>query len=173
MKAIAIQSFCGPEQLSLMDLPMPEPKPDEVLIRIRAAGVGWWDVQMRQGEIDADKQQFPLILGWESVGTIAALGEHAGGWKVGDLVFVYEPQYGHYAEYVTAHADLVAAAPVSLDALHAACVPICGLTAHQAVNDDLHLEAGETLLITPALRGSPAYPRSPGNLPCKLPASWG
>ena len=78
MKAIAIQSFGGAEQLSLMDLPMPEPKPDEVLIRIRAAGVGWWDVQMRQGEIDADKQQFPLILGWESVGTIAALGECRG-----------------------------------------------------------------------------------------------
>jgi NADPH:quinone reductase-like Zn-dependent oxidoreductase len=150
MQAIAIDAFGGPEQLHLMDLPMPEPRPDEVLMRVEAAGVGWWDVQMRQGDIDPDKQHFPLVLGWESVGTITALGEHASGWKVGDRVYVYEPQSGHYAEYVAARAGLVAAAPVTLDAAQAACLPVCGLTAHQAVVDQLHLKAGETLLITGA-----------------------
>jgi NADPH:quinone reductase-like Zn-dependent oxidoreductase len=70
MQAIAITAFGGPDRLTLMDLPVPPCGPDQVLIKIQAAGVGMWDVKVRQGSVRLEGQQFPLVLGWESAGTI-------------------------------------------------------------------------------------------------------
>jgi NADPH:quinone reductase-like Zn-dependent oxidoreductase len=152
MRLVAITAFGGPERLTLMERPRPVPGPTEVLIRVQAAGVGLWDVKVRRGLVGA--RPFPFALGWESAGVIERVGASVTGFAAGDAVYSYVPQAGHYAEYVAAPASLVARRPNSIDATHAAAMPISGLTAHQAITEDLGLRAGETVLITAAAGGT-------------------
>ncbi len=148
MRAVAITAFGGPDRLMLREMPRPIPGPDEVLIRVEAAGVGLWDAKVRRGQIG--ERSFPLILGWESTGIIEQTGANVTGLMVGDAVYCYVPQVGHYAEYIAAPANLVARRPRSLDGVHVAAIPVNGLTAHQSITDELGLRAGETVLITAA-----------------------
>src|SRR5690242_9354096 len=131
MPAIAITAFGGPDRLTLMDLPVPACGPDQVLIKVQAAGVGMWDVKVRQGGVRLEGQQLPLVLGWESAGTIEQVGTMVKGLDVGTQVIcaTYQVGIGHYAHYAAVPADLVAPTPSSLDALHAAALPVNGLTA--------------------------------------------
>lgn len=156
MQAIAITAFGGPDRLTLMDLPAPTCGPDQVVIHVQAAGVGMWDVKARQGSLTLEGQQFPLILGWESAGIIEQVGAEVTRLNVGDRVIctTYQVNVGHYAQYVAVPAHLVAPAPSSLDALHAAALPIGGLTAYQAIYEVLKMQRGETLLITGAAGGT-------------------
>lgn len=151
MRAIAITAFGGPDRLLLLGMPKPLPGPDEVLIRVHAAGVGLWDAKVRRGQVG--ERSFPFILGWESAGIIEQTGASVTGLQVGDAVYCYVRQVGHYAEYVAAPANLVARKPGTIDAAHAAAIPISGLTAHQALTEELGLQAGETVLITAAAGG--------------------
>jgi NADPH:quinone reductase-like Zn-dependent oxidoreductase len=159
MQAIAITAFGGPDQLKLVDLPIPICGPDQVVIKIQAAGVGMWDVKVRQGRVRLEGQHFPLVLGWESAGTIEQVGALVTGLGVGTQVIcaTYQVGIGHYAHFVAVPADLVAPAPSSLDALHAAALPVNGLTAYQAIYDLLKLQKGETLLITGAAGGTGTF----------------
>lgn len=156
MQAIAISAFGGPDRLTLVNLPMPTCGPDQVIVHVQAAGVGMWDVKVRQGQVVLEGQRFPLILGWESAGIIQEVGEEVTGWKVGAPVIcaTYQVGIGHYASAVAVPADLVAPAPSLLDALHAAALPVNGLTAYQAIFDRLQIQPGETLLITGAAGGT-------------------
>lgn len=159
MQAIAITAFGGPDQLKLVDLPVPACGPDQVLINVQAAGVGMWDVKMRQGRVTLEGQHFPLVLGWESAGIIEQVGTLVKGLDAGTPVIcaTYQVGIGHYAHTVVVPADLVAPAPSSLDALHAAALPINGLTAYQAIHDLLKVQKGETLLITGAAGGTGTF----------------
>ncbi len=159
MQAIAITAFGGPDRLTLMDLPVPTCGPDQIVINVQAAGVGMWDVKMRQGSVRLEGQQFPLVLGWESAGVIEQLGATVTGLDIGTQVICATNQVGigHYAHYVAVPADLVALAPSSLDALHAAALPVNGLTAYQAIYDLLKVQKGETLLITGAAGGTGTF----------------
>lgn len=159
MQAIAITASGGPEHLTLMHLPVPTLGPDEVLIRVQAAGVGLWDVKVRQGTVTITGQQFPLILGWESAGVIEQVGSNVTGLRVGDAVtsYTYQAGIGHYAQYIAVPATLVAAAPTFVDALHAAALPVNGLTAYQTLTEMLALRAGETILITAASGGTGTF----------------
>lgn len=152
MRVVAITAFGGPERLTLMEMPKPVPGPGEVLIRVQATGVGLWDVKVRRGQVG--ERPFPLVLGWESAGTIERVGTNVTGFAMGEAVYGYVRQVGHYAEYVAAPASLVARRPNTIDATHAAAIPISGLTAHQAITEDLGLRAGETVLITAAAGGT-------------------
>jgi NADPH:quinone reductase-like Zn-dependent oxidoreductase len=156
MQAIAITAFGGPDRLTLMELPVPTCGPDQVLINVQTAGVGMWDVKVRQGRVRLEGQQFPLVLGWESAGIIEQVGAGVTGLDVGTHVMcaTYQVGIGHYAHYVAVPAELVAPAPSSLDALHAAALPINGLTAYQALYEVLKVQKGETLLITGAAGGT-------------------
>ncbi|GHO81868.1 oxidoreductase [Ktedonobacter sp. SOSP1-85] len=156
MQAIAITAFGGPDQLKLVDLPVPPCGPEQVLINVQAAGVGMWDVKTRQGSIVLEGQQFPLVLGWESAGIIAKVGEAVTGWDVGTHVIcaTYQVGIGHYASAVAVPANLIAPMPSSLDALHASALPVNGLTAFQAIFELLKIQPGETLLITGAAGGT-------------------
>lgn len=156
MQAIAITAFGGPERLALMDLPVPSCGPDQVVINIQAAGVGLWDVKMRQGSVRLEGQQFPLVLGWESAGTVEQVGAMVTELDVGTQVIcaTYQAGIGHYAHYVAVPADLIAPAPSSLDPLFAAALPVNGLTAYQAIYDLLQVQKEETLLITGAAGGT-------------------
>lgn len=159
MQAIAITAFGNAERLTLMDLPLPTCGPDQVLMKVQAAGVGLWDVKVRQGSVRLDGQRFPLILGWESAGRIVQTGTAVRGWKVGTPVIcaTYQVGIGHYASYVAVPAPLIAPAPSSLDAVHAGALPINGLTAYQAIYEQLKIQSGETLLITGASGGTGTF----------------
>jgi NADPH:quinone reductase len=159
MQAIAITAFGGPDQLKLVHLPVPICGPDQVIINVQAAGVGMWDVKVRQGSVKLEGQQFPLVLGWESAGIIEQVGALVTRLNVGTPVIcaTYQVGIGHYAHAVAVPADLVAPAPSSLDALHAAALPVNGLTAYQAIYDLLKIQSGETLLITGAAGGTGTF----------------
>ena len=150
MRAIAIEDFGGTDRLKLMDLPTPEPGPDDVLVRVRAAGVGFWDVKTREGVFG--KRSFPHVLGVEASGIVQSMGENVADLlREGEEVYVYSG--GCYAEYVAAPAQKVAPKPASLSFEEAAGAPVAGSTAYQGIVEEIGLKEGETLLITGAAGG--------------------
>ncbi len=156
MHAAAIDRFGGPEVLTVHELPVPPVDDDEVLIGIDTAGVGVWDAEMRAGWYPGGKPKFPLVLGTDGSGTVAAVGSHIRRFKVGESVYSYSflnPKGGFYAEYVVVSADKVAPIPSGLDLKEAGAIPTTGLTALQGVDDALHLRRDETVIIHGASGG--------------------
>lgn len=149
MRAIAIEGFGGRDRLKLMDLPAPEPGPDDVLVGVRAAGVGPWDVKTREGVFG--ERSFPYVLGMEASGIVESAGEDVADLNDGDEVYVYSG--GCYAEYVAAPAQKVARKPASLSFEEAAGVPVAGSTAYQGIVEEIGLKEGETVLIAGAAGG--------------------
>ena len=150
MKAAAIDRFGPPSVLKLRGLPRPEPGPDEVLIALHAAGVGVWDAEMRGGWWPEKKPKFPLVLGTDGAGTIAAVGARVRRFRVGEAVWAYafmNPKGGFYSEYVTVKADNAAPVPDRLDLVHAGAAAVTALTALQGIDDHLRVRKGETVLI--------------------------
>lgn len=157
MKAVRIHAFGGPETLVYEDAPRPTPEAGEVLIRIHAVGINPVDWKTRQGRGVAGKTiRFPLILGWDVSGTVAALGAGVTAFAVGDEVYgmIRFPQFGSaYAEYATAPVAHLARKPGAVDHITAAAVPLAGLTAWQALFDTADLQPGQTVLIHAAAGG--------------------
>ena len=149
MRAIAIERFGGRDRLKIMDLPTPEPGPDDVLVGVRAAGVGPWDVKTREGIFG--ERSFPHVLGVEASGIVESAGENVANLRQGDEVYVYSG--GCYAEYVAAPAQKVAHKPASLSFEEAAGVPVAGSTAYQGIVEEIGLKEGETVLIAGAAGG--------------------
>jgi NADPH:quinone reductase-like Zn-dependent oxidoreductase len=149
MRAIAIEGFGGRDRLELVDLPIPEPGPDDVLVRVRAAGVGPWDAKVREGLFGG--RSFPRVLGMEGSGIVEGVGEGVSDLRQGDEVYVYSG--GCYAEYVAAPAQKTARKPAALSFVEAAGVPVAGSTAHQGLTEEIDLEEGETVLISGAAGG--------------------
>jgi NADPH:quinone reductase-like Zn-dependent oxidoreductase len=152
MQAAYIETFASSGNLKIGSLPSPEPKADEVCIRVAYAGVNPVDAKIAEGLLQSRMpHQFPLILGWEASGVIHSLGSQVTAFKVGDPVYVYcrKPvvKWGSWAEYVTFSAEHVALMPKNLSRAEAAAVPLAALTAWQALFDKAHLLRGETLLI--------------------------
>src|SRR6188768_4012320 len=89
MQAAAIDRFGGIETLTMRTLPVPQVGPDEVLIRVEAAGVGSWDRGEREGRYAEylGAPTFPYVLGWDGAGTIVAVGDRVGHFKEGDRVY--------------------------------------------------------------------------------------
>ncbi len=151
MRAAAIEEFGSSDKLQSMDLSRPEPGPEEVLIRVRAAGVGLWDVMSRQGAFG--DREFPFVPGFEAAGVVEAVGGEVGEFQEGDEVYTYRFPGGGYAEYVTAPEGVTARKPASLSFEEAAGVPVAGTTAHQGLVDELGVGEGDTVLITAASGG--------------------
>jgi NADPH:quinone reductase-like Zn-dependent oxidoreductase len=149
MRTIAIEGFGGTDRLKVVDLPTPEPGPDDVLVHVRAAGVGLWDIKTREGLFG--KRIFPHILGVEASGIVESAGENVADLRDGDEVYVYSG--GCYAEYVVAPAQKVAPKPASLSFEEAAGVPVAGSTAYQGIVEEIGLKEGETVLIAGAAGG--------------------
>ena len=111
------------------ELPVPQPNAREVLIRLGAAGVGTWDPSIRSGDFTEGDERFPLVLGTDGAGTIAAIGARVERFAVGDRVYAYaygNSKGGCYAEYVAVAAGKVAPVPDQLDEIHAGAVPAIG-----------------------------------------------
>ena len=143
MLAAAIDHGGGPEVLSIHRLPVPKPTPGEVLVEVHAAGVGVWEQHTRQSPDEGS--HFPLILGSDGAGIVAAVGAGVHHLKVGDRV--YGTGEAFYAEYVTARADHVAPVPKGIGLAEAGVLAISGLSALQGIDDVLRLKTGDTVLI--------------------------
>jgi len=156
MLAAAIDRFGGPETLTVHSLPVPHIGPHEVLIALDTAGVGPWDLQIREGLIAGRKPHFPMILGVDGAGVVVVRGSRVRRFKAGDKVYSYSwdnPKGGFYAEYVVVPADKVGQIPKTLDLEHAGAIATTGLTALQGIDDALRLKRGETIIIHGASGG--------------------
>lgn len=157
MRAAAIDYFGRPEVLTLHVLPVPAIDPAEVLIAVHTAGVGSWDADMREGWVpDGRRPRFPLVLGTDGSGTIAAIGSRVRRFSPGDTVYAYSfanPKGGFYAEYVAVTAEHVGRAPKNLTPTEAGAVATTGLTALQGVDDVLRIRRGEAVVIHGASGG--------------------
>lgn len=141
MKAIRLHEFGGPEVLRYDEVPIPSPKPGEVLVRVRAAGINPPDWYLRDGykKLPPDwrpEVPLPVIPGTDVSGVVEAVAADVHGFSVGDEVFgmLRFPSFGDssaYAEYVAAPASDLALKLASIDRVHAAGVPMSGLTAWQ------------------------------------------
>lgn len=159
MKAVAVDEFGGVEKLDLKTLPVPEPGPDDVLIRLESVGVGVWDPVEREGlfhEMYGLEPDFPHVIGFEGSGTVAAVGGDVTRFEAGDRVYAaryMNPAGGFYAEYAAVDADYVSIVPDELTVRQAGAMPVDALTALQGLDDTMGLEAGESVLIFGASGG--------------------
>ena len=149
MRAAAIDRGGDAETLSIHQLPVQMPKAGEVLIAVQTAGVGAWQAKYRPR--DSEDTHFPVILGSDGAGRVAAVGSGVHGLKVGDEV--YGTNGAFYAEYVTVRAENVAHVPGGINPTEAGILGISGLSALQGIDDVLNLKSGEKLIIHGAAGG--------------------
>src|SRR6266576_1826034 len=150
MKAVVIHEYGGPEVLKYEDIPRPEPKDDQLLIRVIAAGVNPVDGMIRSGMFAKEgNRAFPIILGGDVAGVVEKVGRKITKFKVGDPVFAYVSldNSGGYAQYALVTEHEAAPKPNSLTYVEAAAVPVVALTAWQALIDTAKLSHGQTVLI--------------------------
>ncbi len=156
MKAVCIYAYGGPDVLRYDDIPRPHPGAGEVLVRIHAAGINPVDWQIREGRLqEMLHYTFPLVLGWDFSGVVESLGTGLTRMKVGDEVFCRPDiaRDGAYAEFIVVRESEVALKPRAVDHLHAAALPLAGLTAWQTLFDAGKLAAGQRVLIHAAAGG--------------------
>jgi len=143
MKAIQIHETGGPEVLRLVDLPIPEPGPGQVLIRVEATGVNFIEIYFRKGVY---KAALPLTLGSEAAGTVEELGPGVTGFKAGDAV-ASVGVLGSYAEYALVPAAQLVKVPAGLTPEQSAAAMLQGMTAHYLAYSTFPLKAGDTALV--------------------------
>jgi NADPH:quinone reductase-like Zn-dependent oxidoreductase len=147
MRAAIVRETGGPEVLRVEEAEDPTAGDGEVLVRVAAAAVNPIDWKFRSGRVPKD---LPAVLGSDIAGTIES--SRAEGFAVGDPVFGFA-RTGAYAELAATPATLLAGRPPELDAVHAAALPVAGLTAWQALFDHGELQSGQTVLVTGAAGG--------------------
>jgi len=143
MKAIQMHETGGPEVLQPVELPIPEPGPGQVLIRVEAVGVNFIEIYFRKGVY---KSTLPLTPGAEAAGTVEKLGPGVTGFKAGDLVASVSVQ-GSYAEYALVPAAQLVKVPSRLSPEKAAAAMLQGMTAHYLAYSTWELKAGQTALV--------------------------
>jgi NADPH2:quinone reductase len=143
MKAIQIHETGGPGVLKLADLPIPEPGPGQVLIRVEATGVNFIEVYFRTGVY---KASLPLTPGSEAAGTVEELGPGVTGFAAGDAV-ASTSVLGSYAEYALVPATQLVKTPAGLSPEQAAAAMLQGMTAHYLSHSTFPLKAGNTALV--------------------------
>jgi len=149
MKAIQVKQTGGPEVMELVDLPVPQPRPTEAVVKIQASGVNFIDVYNREGRY---KAPLPFVLGQEAAGVVSALGAEAKGIAVGDRV-AYTTVLGSYAEYAAVPEDRLVKIPAGVSEREAAAAMLQGMTAHYLSHDTYPLKKGQTALIHAAAGG--------------------
>ena len=149
MKAIQVKRAGGPEVLELVELPVPEAKGAEAVVKIVAAGVNFIDVYYREGRY---KAVMPFVPGQEAAGEVVAVGPNVTNLKVGDRV-AYTMVLGSYAEYCAVAADRLVKIPEGVSYQQAAAAMLQGMTAHYLSHDTYPLKKGETALVHAAAGG--------------------
>jgi alcohol dehydrogenase len=150
MRAFVLTGYGGPEHTGLTEVPRPSPRPGEILVRVRAAGLNPVDFKTRAGALKIiRKYPLPIVMGNELSGVVEAVGAGVTRFANDDRVFarVDKDRLGAFAEHAVVHEDHAARMPTSLDFPEAAAVPLAALTALQALRDELHLSAGQRVFI--------------------------
>jgi 2-desacetyl-2-hydroxyethyl bacteriochlorophyllide A dehydrogenase len=149
MRAVTQHVFGGSEVLELVDIARPTPGPDDVLVRVHAAGVNPADWKIRSGLIPAFEP--PFTLGFDVSGVVEEVGAQVEAFRPGDRVFgmLLSPA-GAYAEYMVLPVQAIAVVPPSLDHVQAAALPVAALTAWQALAE---VRPGQRVLIHAAAGG--------------------
>ena len=157
MKVARVLQFGPPSVITNVDLPRPEPAAGQLLVRVKAAGVGNWDALVREGKLP--NEQLPLILGYELAGIVEGIGTEVSGIKHGDEVYgaTNEQLTGAYAEYALPSARMMAQKPKTLNFIEAASAPIVTVTAWQMLFEYARVAAGQTVLILGAAGNVGAY----------------
>jgi NADPH:quinone reductase-like Zn-dependent oxidoreductase len=151
MRAYVLKHYGGPEGSLLMDVPAPAPRPRDILVEVRAAGLNPVDFKFRQGKLRAIlRPKLPFVLGNELAGEVIAVGRDVKRFRAGDRVFarVAKDRAGAFAEQACVDEDDAAHMPRNLDFTAAAAIPLAGLTALQALRDELHVKPGQKVLIS-------------------------
>ena len=149
MKAILIRQTGGPEVMAVAEVPIPEPKPGEALVRVRASGVNFIDVYYREGRYKTD---LPFIDGQEGSGIVERVGLGVSDVKPGDTV-AWCSVLGSYAEYAAVPAEKLVKVPEGMDLKQAAAVMLQGMTAHYLAHSTFLLKAGDIALVHAAAGG--------------------
>jgi NADPH2:quinone reductase len=149
MKAIRIHGPGGPEVMRLDDVPQPEPKPGEAVVKVDAAGLNYIDVYFRSGLY---KAEYPLTLGLEAGGTVTAVGPNVSEVKVGDKV-AYTGVPGAYAEIAAVPAARLVVLPAGVSTRQGAAAMLQGMTAHYLATSTYPLKPGDTCLVHAAAGG--------------------
>jgi NADPH:quinone reductase len=149
MKAIQVKQVGAPEAMEYVDLPVPQPKANEAVVKLAASGVNFIDVYFREGRY---KTTLPFTPGQEGAGVISAVGAEVKSLKVGDRV-AWTMTLGSYAEYAVVAADRLVSIPQGVSDEEAAATMLQGMTAHYLVFDTHPLKRGETALIHAAAGG--------------------
>jgi NADPH:quinone reductase-like Zn-dependent oxidoreductase len=158
MLAIRVHHFGGLDSLVLEDVPLPAPGEGEVLLRVKAAGVGPWDAWIRSGR-SVLPQPLPLTLGSDVAGLVEEVGAGVSQFKAGDAVFgaTNSRFTGGYAEYAVASATKLARMPPRLGFIEAASVPVVACTAWQMVFEYGAVDATKSVLVHGAAGNVGAY----------------
>lgn len=150
MKAAQITKYSKAINLKINEVAIPEIKDDEVLVKVKAAGVNPVDVLIANGSIRLIQDyKFPLTLGNELSGVIEQVGGKVKRYKIGDPIMTRLPiaNIGAFAEYVAVDAEAIAFMPNHLSYAEAAAVPLTGLTSYQTLNEILKAQAGESVFL--------------------------
>lgn len=148
MKAVVAHEYGGPGVLKLEDVPVPEPKDNELLVRVVASGVNPADPLILGGKYAEEfGTHVPLVLGYDVAGVVVKKGANVDRLNVGDAVYAYLLMGGGWAEYCLTNENEAARKPRSLAFTDAAAVPLAALTAWQALVDSAKLERGQTVLV--------------------------
>jgi NADPH2:quinone reductase len=149
MKAIQVKQVGGPEAMEVVELPVPQPKANEAVVKLAASGVNFIDVYFREGRY---KAPLPFVLGQEGAGVVTAAGAEVKSFKVGDRV-AWSGLLGSYAEYAAVPADRLVPIPQGVTDQQAAGAMLQGMTAHYLSHDTYPLKRGETALVHAAAGG--------------------
>jgi NADPH2:quinone reductase len=149
VKAIQIKECGGPEVMAVVELPVPKPKANEALVKIKAAGVNYIDIYVREG---AYRPTLPCVMGQEAGGVVTEVGAEVTTLKPGDRV-AYRGVQGSYAEYAAVPAASLVRLPDGISEEQGAALMLQGMTAHYLLHSTYPLKRGETALIHAAAGG--------------------
>lgn len=155
-KRMAISKFGGPENLHLIEEEIPEPRTNEVRVKILTAGVSLADILMREGiHPESLFKRTPFSLGWDIVGIVDKLGENlstTSTWQIGDVVAAL-PIVGGYAQYLCVPSNQLVSVPSGVDYGEAVGIVLNYTTAYQMLHRCAHIKSGESILVHNAAGG--------------------
>ena len=155
MKAVELAGFEGLKSLRLAEIEKPRPRPNEVLIEVRAAGINYAELELTKGRYQVGKQT-PFVMGFEAAGVVVELGSQVKNFKLGDVVTALASS-GGYAEYTTADAALAIPIPHGVSFAQASTIPIQGLAAYTLLKLAASPQPTDSVLIQSAAGGVGLY----------------
>ncbi|MBB3046978.1 NADPH:quinone reductase-like Zn-dependent oxidoreductase [Litorivivens lipolytica] len=146
-KHIDLKAFGGPENMEVVtEQALPEPAPGEIRVKVLAAGTGFTDTIIRQGQYVDVKDKPPFTLGYDWFGVVDALGEGVTRFKVGDFV-ADMPAIGGYTQYLCVSEDRAIPCPEGLNPASAVCMILSYTTAYQMLTRECTLKPGDSILV--------------------------